>query len=242
MPHQPEISTRHTSIPEPLQNNIRWHDASVTRALRQLQNGHRSATLWFTGLSGSGKSTVAHAVEEALFARHCRTFVFDGDNVRHGLCNGLGFSAADRRENVRRIGEMAKLFVQAGTIGLAAFISPYRDDRELARTVVGGDDFLEIYCRCALDICEQRDVKGLYRRARLGEIKEFTGVSAPYEEPEHPDLTLDTGTTPIEECVNKVIDALLAREIISESPLNHSKIRSVEGPFPHLVRQSGDGQ
>ncbi len=222
---------------EILQENITWHDAIVTRERREQQNGHRSVTLWFTGLSGSGKSTVANAVEAALYALNCRTFVFDGDNVRHGLCAGLGFSAEDRRENVRRIGEMAKLFVQAGEIALAAFISPYRKDREFVRTVVGPTDFLEIYCRCSLETCEERDVKGLYRRARLGEIKEFTGISSPYEEPESPDLLLDTGTRSLEECKTKVIDLLVQKGILLQSPPSRTTMRTVEAPVPRLNRR-----
>ena len=139
--------------------NTVWHHATVTRARREALNGHRGAILWFTGLSGAGKSTLAHAVEELLHKRGCRTFVFDGDNVRHGLCNDLGFSARDRAENIRRIGEMTKLFLEAGVISLTAFISPFREDRERVRSLVPHGDFFEIYCRCSLDVCEQRDVK-----------------------------------------------------------------------------------
>src|SRR5687768_16629371 len=146
--------------------NITWHASTVTREQRGSQNGHRSVTLWFTGLSGAGKSTIANALEQALHLMGCRTFVFDGDNVRHGLCAGLGFSADDRKENLRRVGEAAKLFTQAGVISLAAFVSPYRKDREQVRDLVGQDDFLEIYCSASLETCEQRDVKGLYRKAR----------------------------------------------------------------------------
>lgn len=175
-------------------SNIRWHHAAITRQRRESLNGHKSVIVWFTGLSGAGKSTLAHAVEDRLYQTGCRTFVFDGDNVRHGLCSNLGFSAQGRAENIRRIGEMAKLFIEAGVIALTAFISPFRADRQRVRELVADGDFLEIYCRCSLEVCEQRDVKGLYRRARQGEIKEFTGISSPYEAPVNPDLVLDTDT------------------------------------------------
>lgn len=197
--------------------NVVWHHATVTRARREAMNGHRSAILWFTGLSGAGKSTLAHAVEEELHRMGCHTFVFDGDNVRHGLCSDLGFSVADRKENIRRIGEMAKLFIEAGVIALTAFISPLREDRERVRSLVPHGDFLEIWCRCSLDICEERDVKGLYKRARAGEIPEFTGISSPYEEPDNPELILDTGTLPLELCVERVISLLHERGVVPET-------------------------
>jgi adenylylsulfate kinase len=188
--------------------NTVWHHATITRVRRQQQNGHKSAILWFTGLSGAGKSTVAHAVEEALHQQGCRTFVFDGDNVRHGLCSDLSFSEEARKENIRRVGEMSKLFLEAGVIALTAFISPYRSDRQKVRELVGPADFVEIYCRCSLEVCERRDVKGLYKRARHGEIKEFTGISSPYEEPVNPELIIDTGEASLETCVAQVIDYL----------------------------------
>jgi adenylylsulfate kinase len=191
--------------------NIRWHEALVTRQDRQEQNDHRSVILWFTGLSGAGKSTLAHAVEQTLFAQGCRTFVFDGDNVRHGLCADLGFSAEDRVENIRRVGEMAKLFIEAGVIALTAFISPYRADRERVRKLVPEGDFIEIYCRCSLEICEHRDVKGLYQKARQGLIKDFTGVSAPYEAPQDAELIVDTGSLSLEDCVAQVMTYLHAK-------------------------------
>lgn len=146
--------------------NIRWHNATVTRDDRQIQGGHKSVILWFTGFSGSGKSTLAHAVEKDLYDLGCRTYVFDGDNVRHGLCADLGFSKEDREENIRRIGEMSKLFIEAGVIALTAFISPFQADRERVRKLVAEGDFIEIYCCCPLEVCEQRDVKGLYQKAR----------------------------------------------------------------------------
>jgi adenylylsulfate kinase len=196
-------------------NNVVWHHATVTRARREAMNGHRSVILWFTGLSGAGKSTLAHVVEEDLHRRGCRTFVLDGDNVRHGLCADLGFSAGDRVENIRRVGEMAKLFLEAGVIALTAFISPFRADRERVRSLVPHGDFLEIYCRCPLEVCERRDVKGLYKRARAGEIKDFTGISSPYEQPEDPELVVDTGNRPLEDCVAQVIQLLMERGIIA---------------------------
>ncbi|NOZ70178.1 MAG: adenylyl-sulfate kinase [Deferribacteres bacterium] len=197
-------------------NNVIWHRATVTREKRERLNGHRSVILWFTGLSGAGKSTLAHAVEEQLHQMRCRTFVFDGDNVRHGLNSNLGFSREDRKENIRRIGEMCKLFIEAGVIALAAFISPYREDRASVRRLVSEGDFIEIYCNCSIEICERRDVKGSYARARRGEIPEFTGVSAPYEVPENPELVMDTGNTPLENCVERIVEYLRERKIIAE--------------------------
>lgn len=200
----------------PAASNIKWHNATVTRDRREAKSRHRSILIWFTGLSGAGKSTIAHAVEEILHERGCRTYAFDGDNVRHGLCRDLGFSAEDRSENIRRIGEMARLFLEAGVISLAAFISPYRKDRAFVQQLVGAQDYIEIYCRCSLEKCEERDVKGLYKRARAGEIKEFTGISAPYEEPEKADLVLTTDTLSVAECAEQVIALLATRGIINE--------------------------
>jgi adenylylsulfate kinase len=195
--------------------NIKWHPSLVSRSDRAKQNGHRSVIVWFTGLSGAGKSTLAHAVEGRLHELGCRTFVFDGDNVRHGMCSDLGFTEADRSENIRRIGEMSKLFIEAGTIALTAFISPYQKDRNKVRALVEAGDFLEIYCHCPLEVCEQRDVKGLYAKARSGEIKEFTGVSSPYEPPATPELVLNTSWQSLDECVGKVIALLQQRGIIN---------------------------
>jgi len=196
--------------------NIVWHHATVTRLRREQLNGHKAAVVWFTGLSGAGKSTLAHAVEEKLHQRGCRTYVFDGDNVRSGLCSDLGFSAADRSENIRRIGEMARLFVEAGVIALTAFISPLRADRERVRRLIGDADFIEIHVQCPLAVCESRDVKGMYQKARAGQIKEFTGISAPYEEPEQPDLVVNTGEEMLDESVNKVMTLLRERAVIKE--------------------------
>lgn len=194
--------------------NVVWHNATVTRERRQELFGHKSSVLWFTGLSGSGKSTLAHAVEDYLFKNKYHSFVLDGDNVRHGLCSDLGFSIEDRTENIRRIGEVAKLFTEAGIIVLTAFISPLRRDREAVRKLMPNGDFLEIYCACSLDECEKRDVKGLYKKARSGEIKEFTGISSPYEAPSNPELEIDTGTLSVEGSVQQVVDLLVRRGII----------------------------
>ena len=198
-------------------SNIKWHAATITRELRQQQNQHRSAILWFTGLSGAGKSTLAHAVEQELFLSGCRSFVLDGDNVRHGLSADLGFSDADRRENIRRISELAKLMLEAGLITLTAFISPFSAERQMARNLVAPADFIEIYCRCDLSTCEQRDVKGLYQKARRGEIAHFTGISSPYQPPEQAELIVDTGRDSLEECVQQVLHLLRQRGIIQGS-------------------------
>lgn len=192
---------------------IVWHHSTILRQDRAALNGHRAAVVWFTGLSGAGKSTVAHAVEQELYKMRCRTFVFDGDNVRHGLCSDLGFSLEDRTENLRRIGEMTKLFVEAGLIALTAFISPLKKDRERVRSLLPHGDFLEIYCNSSIEICESRDVKGLYRRARAGEIREFTGISSPYEHPENPELILNTGEDSLEVCVDQVLELLRNRGV-----------------------------
>lgn len=194
--------------------NVVWHHATVTRARREAQNGHKGAIIWFTGLSGSGKSTLAHAVEEKLHQLGHKTFVLDGDNVRHGLCGDLDFSPEGRVENIRRIGEVAKLFMEAGVIVLTAFISPYRADRERVRGMVEHGSFVEIYCECPLEVCESRDVKGLYKMARTGRLGEFTGVSSPYEAPENNELTVDTSKTELDVCVNQVIETLVRRGFI----------------------------
>jgi adenylylsulfate kinase len=193
------------------QNDITWHHATVTRERRENMNGHRSFIVWFTGLSGAGKSTLAHALEEQLHRTGCRTFVFDGDNVRHGLNNDLGFSPEDRQENIRRIGEMCKLFMEAGVIALTAFISPFREDRAMVRRLAGEDSFVEVFCDCSLQTCETRDVKGLYAKARAGAIKEFTGISSPYEAPESPELTIHTDGVPVEVCVKDILEYLKGR-------------------------------
>ena len=191
-----------------MNSNIPWHRATVNRQRRERQGGHKSFVLWFTGLSGSGKSTLAHRVEEILFGRGCRTYVFDGDNVRHGLCADLGFSGKDRAENIRRIGEMGKLFVDSGCIALTAFISPFRADRDRIRALLAPGDFIEVYCQASLAVCEQRDVKGLYQKARRGEIAEFTGISSPYEPPMQPDLELDTSILDERDAVCRLVSLL----------------------------------
>lgn len=194
--------------------NVVWHHATVTRERRNDMNGHRSVAIWFTGLSGSGKSTLAHAVEERLYQLGCRTFVLDGDNVRHGLCGDLGFSDDDRRENMRRIGEVAKLFVEAGSIVMTAFISPFRAERTNVRKLFPHGDFLEIYVDCSLSVCESRDVKGLYQRARAGQIKQFTGIDSPYEAPTNPELTIHTDDLELAESADAVIQMLAERGVI----------------------------
>lgn len=187
--------------------NVVWHHARVLRQDRERINGHRSFALWFTGLSGSGKSTLAHAVEEALHKTGKHTYVLDGDNVRHGLCGDLGFSDIARRENIRRIAETARLMVDAGVIVHSAFISPFAEDRSRARALLG-DDFIEVYCDSSLAVCESRDAKGLYQRARAGEIRDFTGISSPYEVPESAEITVPTGAEDLDGCVEMVISYL----------------------------------
>ncbi|MCG7934922.1 MAG: adenylyl-sulfate kinase [Candidatus Thiodiazotropha taylori] len=197
-----------------MDDNIVWHQATVTRDRREKMNLHRAKLLWFTGLSGSGKSTLAHALEERLHQRGCRTYVFDGDNVRHGLCNDLGFSVEDRTENIRRIGEMSKLFVEAGVIALTAFISPIREDRNRARELFDAGDFIEVYIKASIETCESRDVKGLYKKAREGIIKNFTGISSPYEAPENPEIVVDTENREVDECVDSLLAALEEQGVI----------------------------
>jgi len=186
----------------------------ITRKDREKLNGHKSFILWFTGLSGSGKSTLSHKVEEKLHEMGVHTYVLDGDNIRQGLNKDLGFSEEDRRENIRRIGEVAKLFVDAGVAVLTAFISPYRRDREFVRNLVDEGDFIEVYVKCPLEVCEQRDPKGLYKKARAGEIKNFTGIDDPYEEPENPEIVVETDKMSVEQCVDKIIDYLIENNYI----------------------------
>lgn len=193
---------------QPKATNIVWHPGNVTRDDRQKITGHKGATVWFTGLSGSGKSTIAVALEKALWDRGIRSYILDGDNVRHGLNNDLGFSPEDRTENIRRIGEVAKLFTDAGVINLTAFISPYRSDRDRVRGIMGEGDFIEVYVDCPIEECERRDVKGLYAKARAGKIPEFTGISAPYEAPEKPEIVLETAKLSEEQSVAKVMKYL----------------------------------
>jgi adenylylsulfate kinase len=182
----------------PDSKNVTWF-SYITRGERETLHGHQGAVVWFTGLSASGKSTIAHYLEKMLYSRSCSTYSFDGDNVRHGLCRDLGFSPEDRQENIRRIGEMVRLFVDAGIIAITAFISPYRADREMVRKLVGAQRFFEVYVECPVEVCSIRDPKGLYQRAKAGVIKEFTGISAPYEAPENPSFTIRSDViTPVE--------------------------------------------
>ena len=189
-------------------SDVTWHERRLTREDYRRRNGHGSLVLWFTGLSGSGKSTLALLVEEMLFGKGWYTYLLDGDNLRHGLNGDLGFSEPDRRENIRRIGEVSRLFVDAGVVVLTAFISPYREDRDRVRALFGPAEFIEIYLSCPLEICEKRDTKGLYRKARAGELPDFTGIDSPYQEPLDPELTLDTGTLDIPESVARIADYL----------------------------------
>lgn len=205
-----------------MEKNVVWHQPTVTRERRAKNNGHKSVILWLTGLSGAGKSTIAHALEESLHQLGANTYVLDGDNVRHGLCGDLGFSDADRNENIRRIGEVSKLFIDAGVIALSAFISPFRADRQRARDLVDEGDFIEIYVKCPLEVCETRDPKGLYKKARAGLIKGYTGISSPYEEPENPEIVLNTSINNIDQCVAQIIDYLTEKQIIVSATLEKS--------------------
>ena len=199
-------------------DNVVWHSSTVKRDHRQAENGHRGVIVWFTGLSGSGKSTLAHAVEGHLHQRGYRTFVLDGDNVSNGLCGDLDFSEYGRYENIRRVGEVAKLFIEAGVIVLTAFISPYQNHRDRVRSLVESVDFIEVYCNANIEICETRDVKGIYKKARAGQISEFTGISSPYQAPINPELTVNTGTASLDACVQQVIEGIMNRGICALQP------------------------
>jgi len=198
-----------------MHNNLTWHDGYVTREEREELHGHKGAVVWFTGLSASGKSTIAQHLEKMLYEAGCSTYVFDGDNVRHGLCGDLGFSAEDRTENIRRIGEMVKLFVDAGIIAMTAFISPYRKDRERIRDLIGRDHFFEIYVNCPVDLCAERDQKGIYAKAKAGTIKNFTGISAPYEPPEEPSLVIQSDQVDATQAAQQVLDILKNAKIVT---------------------------
>lgn len=198
-------------------DNITWHQASITAEDRAKLNGHSGAVLWFTGLPSSGKSTLAVALENLLFKQGCRTYVLDGDNIRHGLNKNLGFSPEDRKENIRRIAEVAKLFADAGVIVMTAFISPYAEDRQFARRLLPPGKFIEIYCKCPLNVCEQRDPKGLYKKARAGQLKEFTGIDAPYEAPLEPEITADTGSESVEENARRIADYLRKQGLVNRN-------------------------
>ncbi len=199
-------------------SNIFWHQGSISRRHRETLNGHSGLTIWFTGFSASGKSTLAVALESLLYSKGCRTYILDGDNVRHGLNKNLGFSPEDRSENIRRVGEVAKLFTDCGIITLTAFISPYREDRELVRSLFRKGDFIEVYVNCPLSVCEQRDPKGIYRKARAGEIPSFTGISAPYETPLTPDIRIDTDQIPVDACARELFEFLEDQGYIPNCP------------------------
>ncbi len=196
-------------------SNIVYHQATVTQQRRNELNNHKSFVLWFTGLSGSGKSTLAHALEEKLFNIGCRTFVLDGDNVRHGLNSNLDFSEAGRAENIRRISEVSKLMMEAGQIVMTAFISPFREDRTIARNLISNGSFIEVYCKASLEVCESRDVKGLYKLAREGNIKNYTGIDSPYEAPESPELIIDTEKETLDNSVSKILNYLAENKFIN---------------------------
>src|SRR5919106_7087820 len=199
---------------QPKSKNIVWHHGKLSPEQREQKLGQKGAVVWFTGLSASGKSTVAREVELALIENGVNSYVLDGDNIRHGLNANLGFSPEDRKENIRRIGEVAKLFCEANVVTLTAFISPYKADRDMARKVAPPGQFFEIFCDAGLEVCEQRDPKGLYKKARAGEIPEFTGISAPYEAPDKPELVLKSGQESLEESTRRVLDLLAERGII----------------------------
>lgn len=188
--------------------NIVWQESKVSREDRYKLNNHKSCLIWFTGLSGAGKSTLAIAVEKELYDYGIRSYVLDGDNIRHGLNSNLGFSPEDRKENIRRIGEVSRLFVDAGLFALSAFISPYREDRQMVRERMAPGEFIEVYVKCPIEVCEMRDPKGLYKKARKGEIRDFTGISAPYEEPLHPEIIIESHKQTVEQSVDQVIDYL----------------------------------
>ena len=198
--------------------NVVWHESAVAKRDRVRLNNHRSVIIWFTGLSGSGKSTIACALEKRLHELAVRTYILDGDNMRYGLNCDLGFSSEDRKENIRRIGEVAKLFVDAGVVVLSSFISPFIEDRGFVRSIVDSEEFVEIYVKCPLDVCEQRDPKGLYSRARKGEIKYFTGIDSPYEEPVQPEMIIDTSVTAVDDAVDSIVRYLCRRSYVQNLP------------------------
>ena len=188
--------------------NIKWHHGKITKDDRAKLLNQKGATLWLTGLSGSGKSTIAVELEHALIENKHQAYILDGDNIRHGLNKNLGFSPEDRTENIRRIGEVAKLLTEANIITIAAFVSPYREDRDNVRKLLGHGEFVEIYVKCSIEVCETRDTKGLYKKARAGEVKDFTGISAPYEEPLNPELTIDSSMLSVEESTRSILNYL----------------------------------
>src|SRR5215203_320307 len=197
--------------------NVTWHEGSVTREERQGLLGQKGVTVWMTGLSASGKSTIAVILEQMLLHKKKHAYRLDGDNIRMGLNKNLGFSPEDRTENIRRIGEVAKLFTEAGVVALTAFISPYRADRDQVRKIMADGDFIEVHVDCPVEVCEQRDVKGLYKKARAGEIKEFTGISAPYEAPEKPELSINTAGQSVEASANQILAYLEKQGIVPKA-------------------------
>ncbi len=194
--------------------NIKWHESTIDREKYEKMRGHKGLVIWFTGLSGSGKSTLANALNEVLYEQQISTYILDGDNVRHGLCKDLGFSDNDRVENIRRIGEVANLFMQAGIVTITAFVSPFESDRQKVKDIIGDEDFIEIFCAANLDVCEKRDTKGLYKKARQGEIKNFTGISSPYEIPSNPSLIIETGNLDLNESVKQIMNYLKQRNLL----------------------------
>lgn len=209
------------------ENNLYWHKHSVTAEERWKSYGYKSCVIWFTGLSAAGKSTLANVLSKELHIMQIKNYVLDGDNIRHGLNKNLGFSHDDRKENIRRIGEVAKLFVDAGLIAMAAFISPYREDRSNVRRLLENGQFIEVFVKCPVSECERRDPKGIYKRARAGEIKEFTGVSAPYEEPENPEIILKTDEMSMEKCIKTILNYLKENKYIQDSKyINRTNVKS----------------
>ncbi|WP_100402774.1 adenylyl-sulfate kinase [Bacillus sp. FJAT-42315] len=200
--------------------NIVWHDQSLTKEQRRHKNNHHSAVFWFTGLSGSGKSTIANAAAQKLYELGVQTYVLDGDNIRHGLNQDLGFSDQDRKENIRRIGEVAKLFVDSGQLVFTAFISPFQEDRDIVRTLLQPDEFVEVFVNCPIDECEERDPKGLYKKARSGDIPQFTGISSPYEAPKTPELMLQTDQNTVDECVEQLLAFIKRKNWLKEGNEN----------------------
>ncbi len=195
--------------------NIKWHHGKITKEDRKKLLNQKGVAIWLTGLSGSGKSTIAVELEHALIENKHQTYILDGDNIRHGLNKNLGFSPEDRTENIRRIGEVAKLFTEANIITIAAFVSPYREDRDNVRKLLDYGEFIEIYVKCSLEVCEARDTKGLYKKARTGEVKDFTGISAPYEEPLNPELTIDSSKLSVEESTRAILNYLEAKGYVT---------------------------
>ncbi|MES9682361.1 adenylyl-sulfate kinase [Bacillus sp. AFS001701] len=197
-----------------MSKNIVWHQSSISKEDRRQKNNHHSCILWFTGLSASGKSTIANEIAKALYHLNVQQYVLDGDNIRHGLNKDLGFTDFDRTENIRRIGEVAKLFVDNGQIVLTAFISPFIADRNIVRSLVEQDEFIEVYVECSVETCESRDPKGLYKKAKNGEIQNFTGISSPYEAPINPEITLNTDRQSVQECVETILQFLKSKNYI----------------------------